>query len=117
MYDAEVVVERTMQNYNAVTEELPGKRKSMKRLFALLGLFIAAFILAACASAAEPTAVPEIVLPEEPAATLPPTPTLASAEAAVAVEGEMAVGMTAEGAFYKGNPAAPVKMIDYSNFL
>jgi hypothetical protein len=27
------------------------------------------------------------------------------------------VGMTAEGAFYKGSPDAAVKMIDYSNFL
>lgn len=89
----------------------------MKRLFALPGLFIATFILAACTSAVEPTAVPEVAIPEESAATLPPTPTLASVEPVAAADGEIEVGVTAEGAFYKGSPAAPVKMIDYSNFL
>lgn len=84
----------------------------MKKLFVLLIL-----LLVACSTAAEPSASNQATEPANPELSFDiptqfPTPTLTAAEGSA-----VAMGMTAEGAFYKGNPEAAVKMIDYSNFL
>lgn len=84
----------------------------MKKLFVLLIL-----LLGACSTAAEPNSSNPTAEPANPNLSFDiptkfPTPTLKATDG-----GEVAMGMTAEGAFYKGNPEAAVKMIDYSNFL
>jgi hypothetical protein len=68
--------------------------------FLYLGLLIAALIGTACGPGATP----------EPAATptlLPPTDT---------PEPEVPMGFTEEGAPYRGNPEAPVTLMEYSEF-
>jgi hypothetical protein len=66
--------------------------------FLYLGLLIAALIGAACGPGAtpEPTATP-----------LPPTDT---------PEPEVPMGFTKEGAPYRGNPEAPVTLVEHSEF-
>jgi protein-disulfide isomerase len=64
-------------------------------------LLIAALSVAACSSAVTP----------KPTATLPPTatPTVSG--------GEVPMGFTEDGAPYRGNPDAPVTLVEYSEFL
>ena len=68
--------------------------------FLYLGLLIAALIGAACGPGAtpEPTATPTL---------LPPTDT---------PEPEVPTGFTEEGAPYRGNPEAPVTLVEHSEF-
>ena len=68
--------------------------------FLYLGLLIAALIGAACGPGAtpEPTATPTL---------LPPTDT---------PEPEVPMGFTEEGTPYRGNPDAPVTLVEYSEF-
>lgn len=75
-----------------------------------VGLLIAALILAACGPKAtpEPTATP---LP----ATDTPAPT-ATTEGPAVSEGEVRMGFTKEGSPYRGNPDAPVTLLEYSDF-
>lgn len=70
----------------------------------LLGL-LALFSLMACQTA-EVSPTPTSTTPT----TAAPTPTPPPAT-------NIAMGQTAEGAFYKGSPDAPVKLYDFSNFL
>jgi hypothetical protein len=64
------------------------------------GLLIAALIVAACGPEATPTPLPPTDTPE---------PTAVS-------EGEVPMGFTEEGAPYRGNPNAPVTLLEYSEF-
>ncbi len=81
--------------------------------FLYLGLLIAALIVAACSPQAtpEPTATP-----------LPPTDTpklAATTEVlipSISGSGEVPTGFTEEGAPYRGNPDAPVTLLEYSDF-
>jgi hypothetical protein len=68
--------------------------------FLYLGLLIAALMVAACGPTAtpEPTATPTL---------LPPTDT---------PEPGMSMGFTEEGAPYRGNPDAPVTLVEHSEF-
>jgi hypothetical protein len=74
--------------------------------FLYLGLLIAALMMAACGPEAtsEPTATPT---------PLPPTDT---PEPTATSEGEVPMGFTEEGAPYRGNPNAPVTLMEYSEF-
>ncbi len=97
-------------------------------LILVLGL---AVILAACAGPAPsevgPTEPPRVqpTLPPALAATLAPTlpaeplptETLPPATEAVALFNGIQQGYTADGFPYLGDPAAPVTLIDYSDFL
>ncbi|NIO70127.1 MAG: hypothetical protein GTN71_14150 [Anaerolineae bacterium] len=74
--------------------------------FLYLGLLIAALIVAACG----PTATPELTATPTP---LPPTDT---PEPTATSEGEVPMGFTEEGAPYRGNPDAPVTLMEYSEF-
>ncbi|MEA3459608.1 MAG: hypothetical protein U9R11_02865 [Chloroflexota bacterium] len=71
--------------------------------FSYLGLLIAALIVAACSPKVtpEPTATPTAI---------PETPTPAVSE------GEVPMGFTEEGAPYRGNPDAPVTLVEHSEF-
>ena len=60
--------------------------------FLYLGLLIVALMVAACSPKTTPTALPPTDTPE-------PT-----------------IGFTEEGAPYRGNPNAPVTMLEYSEF-
>jgi len=73
--------------------------------FLYLGLLIAASVVAACGPAAtpEPTATP----------LLPPTDTPAPTATS---EAEVPMGFTEEGAPYRGNPDAPITLVEYSEF-
>ena len=66
------------------------------RRFFYLGLLVAALMVAACGPTATPTPTP-----------LPPTDT---------PEPGMSMGFTEEGAPYRGNPDAPVTLLEYSEF-
>ena len=74
--------------------------------FLYLGLLIAASVVAACGPTAtlEPTATPT---------PLPPTDT---PEPTATSETEVPMGFTEEGAPYRGNPDAPVTLVEYSAF-
>ena len=78
---------------------------SSKR-FLYLGLLIAALIVVACNPTPAPTSLPP---------TDTPAPT-ATTEATTAGESKVPVGFTEEGAPYRGNPDAPVTMLEYSDF-
>ncbi len=75
-----------------------------------VGLLIAALILAACGPKAtpEPTATPL-------EATDTPAPT-ATTEGPAVSEGEVPTGFTEEGAPYRGDPNAPVTLVEHSEF-
>ncbi|MDY7042186.1 MAG: hypothetical protein SVX38_15120 [Chloroflexota bacterium] len=60
--------------------------------FIYLGFLVAGLVVAACNSGAAPTATPE------------------------AGAGEVPMGFTEEGAPYRGNPDAPVTLVEYSEF-
>ncbi|MFQ6016454.1 MAG: hypothetical protein ACE5NP_13545 [Anaerolineae bacterium] len=80
--------------------------------FLYLGLLIATLITAACTPKAtlEPAATPTPLPPTDT-----PAPTATTEEPAVS-EGEVPMGFTAEGAPYRGNPHAPVTLLEYSDF-
>ena len=78
---------------------------NLKR-FLYPGLLIAALMMAACG----PTATPE------PTATPTPVPPTDTPEPAVTSEGEVPMGFTEEGAPYRGNPNAPVTLVEHSEF-
>jgi hypothetical protein len=77
--------------------------------FLYLGLLIAALMMAACGPEATPTPLP----PTDTPTPLPPTDT---PEPTATSEGEVPMGFTEEGAPYRGNPNAPVTLMEYSEF-
>jgi len=82
--------------------------------FLYLGLLIAALLVAAC----RPKAMPE---PTATLTPLPPTdtpaPTATTEVSAPAIsKGEVPMGFTEEGAPYRGNPNAPVTLVEHSEF-
>lgn len=82
---------------------------NLKR-FLYVGLLIAAMIVSACSPQATP---------EPTAAPLPPTDTPATTEVlipSISTSGEVPMGFTEEGAPYRGNPDAPVTLLEYSEF-
>ena len=89
-----------------------GGNMNFKR-FLYLGLFIVALTVAACSPQAttEPTATP-----------LPPTDIpkpMATTEVlipSISGSGEVAMGLTEDGAPYRGNPDAPVTLLEYADF-
>lgn len=89
----------------------------MKYLTPLIVLILA--LLTACAPAATPTAVS--IPPTAPPAPLEPTPATNAEPVTTTAEpirkADLPMGRTEEGAFYLGDPNAPVQMLDYSNFL
>ena len=92
----------------------------MKKSIITLVLSLATLWLAACGSPETPAAAPPAV--EEPPQAAEPAPTSAPVEEAAAETAPFDVynlpaGVTEEGAFFIGNPDAPVTMSDYSNFL
>ena len=78
-----------------------------------LGLLIAALIVAACSPKAtpEPTATP---LP--PTDTPKPAATTEVLIPSISGGGEVPMGFTEEGAPYRGDPHAPVTLLEYSEF-
>jgi len=94
------------------------------------GLLIAALIVAACgpqttpALTATPTPLPPTDTPAPTATAEVPTlvpsqvegPVPTQAEGPVLSEGEVLMGFTEEGAPYRGNPNAPVTLVEYSDF-
>lgn len=70
------------------------------------GLLIAALIVAACGPKATP----------EPTATLTSLPPTDTPEPTTISEGQVPMGFTAEGAPYRGNPNAPITLLEYSEF-
>lgn len=98
-----------------------GKMNPKRSLY--LGLLIVALIVAACGPKAtpEPTAEPTPLPPTDTVAptaiTEAPTPVPSKVEGPAISEGEVPMGFTAEGAPYRGNPDAPVTLLEYSDFL
>jgi protein-disulfide isomerase len=80
------------------------------------GMLIAALIVAACGPEATPTPLPPTDTPAATATTEVPTPVPSKTEGPAASEGEMPMGFTEEGAPYRGNPNAPVTLVEYFEF-
>jgi hypothetical protein len=68
--------------------------------FLYSGLLVVALIVAACG----------------PEATLTPLPPTDTPEPTAVSGGEVPMGFTAEGAPYRGNPDAPVTLVEHSEF-
>ncbi len=74
--------------------------------FLYLGLFIVALIVAACSPQAT----------TEPTATPLPTATTEVILPSISTSGEVPMGLTEDGAPYRGNPDAPVTLLEYADF-
>ena len=86
---------------------------NLKR-FSCLGLLIVALIVAACS----PQATSEPTATSAPTATDTPAPT-ATTEALIpstSGSGEVAMGFTEDGAPYRGDPNAPVTLVEHTEF-
>ena len=84
--------------------------------FLYVGLLVAALMVAACGpkAASEPTATLEPTATPTP---LPPTGTpMPAATTEAPSEVAVPMGFTKEGAPYRGNPDAPVTLVEYSDF-
>ena len=79
------------------------------RRFFLLGLLVAALIVAAC----NPQATPQ---PTAPPATQPPAPTDTAVPPSTAGDEKEPMGFTEDGAPYRGDPDAPVTLLEFSEF-
>jgi protein-disulfide isomerase len=94
----------------------------VRRLALVAALILAASLLAACVVPASPApAAPPTSAFEEPTQAPLPTATTAAepataTPAATGSDAEMPTGVTAEGYFYRGNPDAPVTMVEWSDF-
>lgn len=103
------------------------------RRFLYPGLVIAVLMVAACGPKAMPgpVAAPTTPMPtptdtpapmsptDTPAPTVTtkvPTPALNEVEGLVTSEGEVSMGFTQDGAPYRGNPNAPVTLVEHSEF-
>lgn len=91
---------------------------SLKR-FSYLGLLIVALMVAACSPQAtpEPTDTAEpTAKPLSPTDTPEPAATTEVILPSISTSGEVAMGFTEEGAPYRGNPDAPVTLLEYSDY-
>ena len=87
--------------------------------FLYLGLLIAALIVSACSPQAtpEPTATPKpTAKPLSPTDTPAPSATTEVILPSISGSGEVAMGFTEEGSPYRGNPDAPVTLLEYSDY-
>jgi len=85
---------------------------NLKR-FSYLGLLIAALIVAACS----PQATPEPTATSAPATDTPkPAATTEVLIPSISGSGEVPMGFTEDGAPYRGNPDAPVTLLEYSDY-
>jgi hypothetical protein len=73
--------------------------------FLFVGLLIATLIVAACSTKPTTTATTEVL-----------TPVLTKTEVPTVSGNEVPVGFTEEGAPYRGNPDAPVTLVEHSEF-
>jgi len=81
--------------------------------FLCLGLLIAALTVAACS----PQATPEPTATSPPPADTPaPAATTEVLIPSISASGEVPMGFTEEGSPYRGNPDAPVTLVEYSEF-
>jgi len=81
--------------------------------FLCLGLLIAALTVAACS----PQATPEPTATSSPPADTPaPAATTEVLIPSISASGEVPMGFTEEGSPYRGNPDAPVTLVEYSEF-
>ena len=86
------------------------------KCFLYLGLLIAALMVAACGPEATATPLPPTDTPEPTVTTEEPTPVPTKAEGPAVSGGEVPMGFTEEGAPYRGNPDAPVTLVEHSEF-
>ena len=90
---------------------------NLKR-FSYLWLLVVALIVSACSPQAtpEPTATPRpTTKPSLPTDT--PEPTATTAVIAPSIIGaEVPMGFTEDGSPYRGNPEAPVTLLEYSDY-
>jgi protein-disulfide isomerase len=92
----------------------PGSRGRLVILPLLL--LVVALVGVACAPAApSATAVPAPSAAPTAPATSAPEPTVASGSEPVA-KVDVPVGVDADGNFYRGDPKAAVKLVEYSDF-
>jgi protein-disulfide isomerase len=87
-------------------------RSGIRRRLTGLAVMLLALALAASACTAPtvaPAATPETTAPEV-------TAPAAQAPGAGGVEGDVPVGVDADGNFYRGSPDAPVKIVEFSEF-
>jgi protein-disulfide isomerase len=84
------------------------------RRYVCLALLFAAVAIAGCSPQAtpKPTATPTTLPP-----TAAPMPTATTEVPAPTLSGQVTVGFTEDGAPFRGNPDAPVTVIEYSEFL
>ena len=80
------------------------------------GLLIAALIVAACGPEATPTPLPPTDTSAPTATTEVPTPVPSKTEGPVQSKAKVPMGFTEEGAPYRGNPNAPVTLVEYFEF-
>ncbi len=80
------------------------------------GLLIAALIVAACGPEATPTPLPPTDTPAPTATTEVPTPVPSKTEGPVQSKAKVPMGFTEEGTLYRGNPNAPVTLVEYYEF-
>jgi protein-disulfide isomerase len=77
--------------------------------FLCLGLFATLLAVAACSPAASPQPTASATRPPATATTVQPSDTVAP--------GEVPVGLTEDGAPYRGDPNAPVTLLEFSEYL
>jgi len=95
------------------------------------GLFITILMVAACSPGATPESVVVPTAPMPTEAPIPisptdtpaptaiaqvPTPSLSEAKGPGISEAEVPAGFTEDSAPYRGNPSAPVALVEYSDF-
>ena len=92
-------------------------RRSVAPRYAILAL--ALIVIGLFASACAPAA-PQATQAPQPAATVAPATSAPAPTAATggepAAKGEIPVGVDAEGNFYRGDPKAAVKLVEFSDF-
>jgi hypothetical protein len=90
---------------------------NLKR-FLYLGLLIVALIVTACSPKAtpEPTATPVPTARPEPTATSLPLEGEVCTIGSPCGPDEVPMGFTEDGAPYRGNPNAPVTLVEHSEF-
>jgi protein-disulfide isomerase len=82
--------------------------------FVCMALLIAAVAIAACSPQATPKPAATLTKPPPTAAAVP---TATTEVATPSPSEQVTVGFTADGSPFRGNPDAPVTMIEYSEFL